>query len=258
MNFLPISIDLSEVIEEFSLDEETSMKMSSYIIGRIAQEYTLKWENLVDKNLRQTREEYKRAMSSFVYQVSGKTEVEFSLSYRQSILPYFIEEGRSPVDEKPFLLNSEKRKQAKDGSFYITVPFRWATPQAVADSGIFSNTMPKEIYNLARRNRVLKGNKIPEQYRIPGVRKEINTPELNVPEYIHKTSLYEGLTRVPASSGKEKRSQYMTWRRVSDKSDPNSWWNGGIQAYKLMDKALDESQIDRVADMAIDEYLQKL
>lgn len=256
--YLPISIDLEDLIEEFELDSEQSLQLSNYIIDRIAQEYTSKWENLVDRNLKQSRGEYKRAMSATQVSTGSGATVQFELSGRVSPLAMWIEEGHGPFDEKPGFQRSDKVKEKKDGGWYLTVPFRWATPQAVADSGIFSNTMPKEIYNLARRNRVLKGNKIPEQYRIPGVRKEINTPELNVPEYAHKTSLYEGLTRVPASSGKEKRSQYMTWRRVSDKSDPNSWWNGGIQAYKLMDKALDESQIDRVADMAIDEYLQKL
>lgn len=256
--YLPISIDLEDLIEEFTLDSEQSLQLSNHIIDRIAQEYTLKWENLVDQNLKQSRGEYKRAMSITQVSMGSGATVQFELSGRISPLAMWIEEGHGPFDEKPGFQRSDKVKEKKDGGWYLTIPFRWANPQAVADSGVFTNIMPKEIYNLARRNRVLKENKIPEQYRIPGVRKEINTPEINVPEYIHKTSLYEGLTRVPASSGREKRSQYMTWRRVSDKSDPNSWWNGGIEAKHLMDKALEESQFDRVADMAIDEFLQKL
>ena len=50
----------------------------------------------------------------------------------------------------------------------------------------------------------------------------------------------------------------MTFRRVSDKSDPNSWFNGGIEGKKLMDRAIELSNISIVADMAIDETLDRI
>lgn len=82
---------------------------------------------------------------------------------------------------------------------------------------------------------------------------------MKVPEYTHKSAKYEGLVRVEASSSeKEKRGQYMTFRRVSDKSDPNSWFNGGIEGKKLMDRAIELSNISTVADMAIDETLDRI
>lgn len=73
---------------------------------------------------------------------------------------------------------------------------------------------------------------------------------------MHKAPIYQGLTKVNiASTEKEKRSGYFTWRRVSENSDPNSWWNGGIVPYKLMDKALEQAKIDVVADKVIDQFL---
>lgn len=256
---VPISIDLSEVVEEFNLDEETSAQLGSHIIDRIAQEYDMRWNNLVDSKLKKSRSEYKRAMSISLTSINGVSEVEFKLSERISPIAMMVEEGKGPFDEKIGFERSDKVKQKKNGGWYLTIPFRWATPQAVADAGVFTNLMPKEIYNLVKRNGSIPKSKLPEQYQTIGKRKEISVPGLQVPEYMHKNSIYEGITRIPAaSSSKEKRSNYFSFRRVSNLSDPGSWWNGGIEARDLMGKALQEAQIDKVADMAIDEFLQKL
>lgn len=254
---LPIRIDLSDVVAEFNLDENTANMLGTAIIDRVVQEYSYKWQNLITSELKQSREEYLRAV--YIDRTSG-TDVTFGLSARESNLALMIEEGKEPWDEKPFLLASPKRKQKKDGGFYITVPFRHATPQAIAESSIFSSIMPQEIYDLAKNNQSpLKRQELPEQHQVLGVRREINIPGLKVPEYIHKAAKYEGLVRVKAeSSEKEKRGNYFTFRRVSDASDPNSWWNGGIQARKLMDRALEAAEIDKVASMAIDETLEQL
>ena len=50
----------------------------------------------------------------------------------------------------------------------------------------------------------------------------------------------------------------MTFRRVSDKSDPNSWIHPGFDARKFMDKALDQTQIPQVVDMVLDNFLSQL
>lgn len=254
---LPIRIDLSDVVAEFNLDENAANMLGTAIIDRVVQEYSYKWQNLITSELKQSREEYLRAV--YIDRTSG-TDVTFGLSARESNLALMIEEGKGPWDEKPFLLASPKRKQKKDGGFYITVPFRHATPQAIAESSIFSSIMPQEIYDLAKNNQSpLKRQDLPEQHQVLGVRREINIPGLKVPEYIHKAAKYEGLVRVKAeSSEKEKRGNYFTFRRVSDASDPNSWWNGGIRARKLMDRALEAAEIDKVASMAIDETLEQL
>ena len=254
---VPINIDISSLIEEFSLDENQTLMIGTTIIDRVAQEYSYRWKNLIDKELKSSRNEYLRGI--FIERVNP-TEIIFGLSNRESSLPLSIEEGHGPWNEKPFLLGSLKAKRTKDGKPFLTVPFRHATPQAIAEAGIFSSIMPQDVYQLAKNSPMpLKRSQLTESQQIPGVRKEINIPGLKVPEYIHKAAKYEGLVRVEASSSEnENRGQYMTFRRVSDKSDPNSWFNGGIIAKRLMDRALEIAQIDRVADMAIDETLERI
>lgn len=257
MAALPIRIDLSDVVQEFTLNQDESNLLATAIIDSVVQEYSMKWQDLVNKELKSSRPEYLKAM--YIERPSA-TEAVFGLSARESKLALMIEEGHGPWDEKPFLLGSLKAKRTKDGKPFLTVPFRHATPQAIAEAGIFSSIMPQDIYQLAKNSPMpLKRSQLPESQQIPGVRKEINVPGLKVPEYIHKAAKYEGLVRVEASSSEnENRGQYMTFRRVSDNSDPNSWFNGGIIAKRLMDRALEIAQIDRVADMAIDETLERI
>ena len=98
-----------------------------------------------------------------------------------------------------------------------------------------------------------------QQYAQLGQRKPIQTAEGIIPAYTHKAPQYQGLVRIDiASTDKENRGGYFTFRRVSDKSDPLSWINPGFEPRKFMDRALDEAQVFEVADMAIDEFLNQL
>ena len=54
------------------------------------------------------------------------------------------------------------------------------------------------------------------------------------------------------------QSMFNTFRRVSDNSDPNSWVNQGITAYKLAEKAMQNFDKDRELDVAIDNQLANL
>ena len=255
---IPLDIDLSELIEEFELTADQALGLGSEIIDRIVAEYTTKWENLVDNGLQQTRTLYKKAM--YVDRVSP-TEVVFGLAAGDDGLALAIEEGKEAYDEKPFFAASSKRKQSIGGGWYLTIPFRYATPGAVAEAGMFKGVLPNEIYDISRSNKgkPIKGSQLPEPYNRVGSRKEIETARGIIPEYIHKAPKFQGLVRINiASTDKEKRGGYFTFRRVSNNSDPNSWIHPGFEARKFMDKALDESQIDTVADMAIDNFLSQL
>lgn len=254
---LPINIDLSEVIAEFSLDESQSNSLGSSIIDRVIEEYTAKWESFIGSSLDQTREEYRKAI---YIDRSSPLEVVFGLSASESELALAIEEGSGPFDEKEGFQNSSKvKRKARKGGWYLTVPFRHATPTAVADSGIFASILPQVIYDIAQEKGPVQKADLPAEFSIPGMRKEISTPEIIVPEYLHVAPKYQGLVKVNiASTEKEKRSSYMTFRRVSDKSDPFSWWHPGFVPKKLMEKALEQAQIGTVTDMAIDKFLQNI
>lgn len=256
---MPLNIDLSEVVEEFALTATQSMELSDVIIDRIVAEYTSKWENLVDNGLKGLRSTYKNAM--YVDKKSS-SEVIFGLREGENGLAMALEEGKAAWDEKPFFEASpRKHRKAMGDGWYLTVPFRHATPEAVAESGIFQSVLPKEIYDIAKNNgcRRVSMAQLPEQYRQLGSRKEIVTASGVIPEYTHKAPKYLGLVRVNVSStNKENRGGYMTFRRVSDRSDPNSWIHPGFDAHRFMDKALDQADIYTVADMAIDNFLAQL
>ena len=253
---LPINIDLGDLVEEFNLSGDQSVFLGSSIIDAVVSEYQLRWQNLISSELHKTRNEYKRGV--FIERESPLS-VTFGLTNRESSIPLMIEEGQPPFDEKEGFRNSPKRKETEDGGWYIDIPFRHATPEAVADFGLFSTVMPRQIYNEVRQLGRLSFMDLPVRESAIGQRKEINRLGVNKPAYIHKVPIYQGLTKVNiASTTNETRSGYFTWRRVSDASDPNSWWNGGIIPYKLMNKALEQAKIDVVADRVINEFLKAI
>lgn len=255
---IPIHVDLSEIVAEFALTGSQAQELGGEIINRVVTEYVNKWENLVNRELKKTRKLYKNAM--YVDRVSP-TEVVFGLAPGQDGLALALEEGKAPFDMKPGFSNSSKKKTSASGGWYLTIPFRYATPDAVAESMVFQNRLPKEIYDIAKGNggKPVKKNQLPTQYAQLGQRKPIQTAEGIIPAYTHKALQYQGLVRIDiASTDKENRGGYFTFRRVSDKSDPLSWINPGFEPRKFMDRALDEAQVFEVADMAIDEFLNQL
>lgn len=253
---LPINIDLGDLVEEFNLSVDQSVFLGSSIIDAVVSEYQLRWQNLISNSLHKTRNEYKRGV--FIERESPLS-VTFGLTNRASSIPLMVEEGQPPFDEKEGFRDSPKKKTAQDGGWYIDIPFRHATPEAVADSGLFASIMPQQTYNAVQKTGRLSFMDLSVKDSAIGERKAINRLGVNKPAYMHKVPIYQGLTKVNiTSTEKEKRSGYFTWRRVSENSDPNSWWNGGIVPYKLMDKALEQAKIDVVVDRVIDEFLNAM
>lgn len=253
---IPISIDISGIEDEFSLSDIQSDELAKSIIDKITVEYTNAWDNTVNNSLDKTRADYKRAM--FVER-SSNNEITFGLqASKENPLPLMLEEGTPSWDEKEAFARSPKRKQSLGGGWYLTVPFRHSASEDAV--GNFASKLPKVIKDIAKaKGSPLTVKDLPEQYRVKGVRKEFTEKGKVIPQYQHKAPQYQGLTRIEASSGEEKsRGKYMTFRRVSSNSDPDSWIHPPMFARKLMDKALDVADISTVADRAIDDYLSEL
>ena len=249
---LPISIDLSPLIEEFALTVEKTSILSNLILDRITEEYRQRWTSLINADLKRTRSDYRRA----IYIERKENEVVFGLrDDPHNPLPMMIEEGHEAWDEKEFFERSKRKKVTIGGGWYLTIPFRHATPEAVAESG-FSTTLPQSVYNVAKQSSSpLSVSQLPEEYRVRGVRREIVTLNKVYPAYTHKSPIYQGLMRVDISSGKENRGGYFTFRRVSDKSDPSSWIHPAFIAKKFMDRALELANVTQITDIAIDQFL---
>lgn len=242
----PIYIDLSGVIDEFILSEDETKSLSRYVLSNISDEYMRYWENNIDSSLKSTRSEYKQAI--FVENPDDYSMV-FGMTPRKSKLAMMLEDGASQFDIKEGLKKSSKKHMKKDGGWYITVPFRHATSEAIAESMAFQGQMPQEIEKLVKTvGRPLKLSDLPAGYQEKRVSRV---------GYQHKAAIYEGLTRQDISSTKnENRGGYFTFRRVSDKSEENSWQHPGFEPLHLMEKTLNELPIDRVVDRSIDQFLQ--
>ena len=243
---LPISINTTDTIDEFSLTREQSQQMNRFILDSVVDSFVRKWEEEVDNSLHSTRAEYKKG----IFQESpDERTIIVGLTPRQSSLSLMLEDGASQFDIKQGMENSDKRHLKAKGGWYISIPFRYATSEAVAESMSFSNKLPKPIEKLVKANsKPLEFNQIPDQYKSIGQNKTSG--------YTHKFNIYEGLHREEIGSGqKEKRGAYMNFRRISDKSDKDAWIHPGFEALKLMEKSIDQIDIGNIVDYAIDEFL---
>lgn len=158
-----------------------------------------------------------------------------------------IEDGVDPYDMKQKLLSSPKAKTAKDGSRYITIPFRHGTPGAKT-----MQNMPKAVYKdvkqlgFSRRNNALVAQSTGREYSwggrykntSEGQRSKIIKKESGYGRYTWKTGLFSGMVRV----GSAKHGQYLTFRRISSKSDPNSWMFPGSKPRPIREAVIENTR----------------
>lgn len=251
---LPVYIDLSEVGASLALTADRMSALSSFVLDRLVQRYSEEWTNVVNKNLRSTRVDYLRAMS---FDRISSTEAIFTLNYSKgNPVPLMLEVGHEPFDEKIGFSQSSKKKMKKGGGWYMTIPFRYASSEALAESGAFAGILPKQIERMAKQSTIpLRQTDLPIPFNGTNQRATIERMNKRVEEYKHKVSVYAGLIRKDISStNKEKRGGYYVFRRVSDKSDPLSWWNKGFERHDFMGQALSNMNIQTTVAMAIDNF----
>jgi hypothetical protein len=185
-----------------------------------------KWEGVAQTKLTTTRNDYMLGLNA-------DSSIEFPDPFTGIITlrgkwPNMLEEGFSAFDMKQGgnggrFKNSPHKKAKKGGGWYLTIPMRHRTPDT-AGSAVGGKSMPKDIYAEARllaAGKSLRGTEA--QY----------PPMTSWTGYQHKNGIYEGLRRNQKTYDKATQSAYFTFRRVSDKSDPRSWWHpgfGGIHA----------------------------
>lgn len=250
---VPVVIDISGVINRLSLYPEEVKGYSRYVLDTLGRRYMELWEKQVNDNLHQTRNAYKSGMRmeyldefNLVFVLEGKGEGKLGI---------MLETGVAPFDIKDGFKKSSKAQHKKGGGWYLTIPFRFATSQAIAESSIFANQMPKPVENIARRSiRPLSVVDLPAEFQKKGVRKEIEQGAITIPEYQHKASVFVGIRR-DVSRG---QGHYMNFRRVSDRSDENSWIHKGFEPHNLMGKALEQlsGELPALIDLAEDKFLK--
>lgn len=168
-----------------------------------------------------------------------------------STSPYgaVIETGQPARDMKAQLLGSPKAKTGKDGKKYITIPFRHGTPGAVG-----MQAMPKNVYNQAktlgfsRRNNILKswftGQKYTWGGKLGDSAQGQRSHSGNHPgaRYTWKSGMYSGMVR----TGKSGHAQYMTFRRISENSDPRSWQFPAVKPRPIREAVIENTREEAI------------
>lgn len=244
---LALNIDASDFIIQSSLSDDEIGGFKSLLLDRLADGFKEEWMNQVNENLHSTRPEYLRGI--FVDRPSEDVVV-MGVTARKSKLAVNLELGQEAFDEKQSFAQSSKRTMKKDGKgWYITIPFRFSTPTALGESSVFSNPLPLAVYKIAKNQTTgIKQSQLPIGLQTKGVREGLNSRGRSFQAYTHKSSLYEGLVKIKDKD--ENRSQYMTFRRVSDLSDPNSWIHPGFLPHNFLGKALDKTDVTSIVRKA--------
>lgn len=181
-----------------------------------------RWQTTVQNKLNSTRPLYLQGLSfdSIVYPYDNDS---FSGAVQlQGKFPNMLETGFSAFDMKIGFSKSDKKIKKQNGGWYLTIPIRHSTP----GSFMYGQSMPKDVYGVAKK----LGNK--ESLSYPGA------GDVSWNGYQRKHKTYDGLTRIIKSYQKATQSQYFTFRRVSDKSDPMSWWHPGFSGVKVAEELM--------------------
>ena len=250
---LSFSIDMGDTISEFSLGREETDSLCDYTLDRVVDEFMTQWETLINGDLRNTRDEYKKGI--YTERPDPRTAI-IGLNGREAKLAMMIEEGHEAFDEKAGFAASEKRHVKDDGEgWWLTIPFRHASSEA-----IMSMKVPGEeitVQDLMKQGATLG----PEDLPAPFDETLTHSLQLNngsVISYRHKAPIYEGMKRENINSVvTERRGGYFTFRTVSDKSDPEAFIHPGFTARKFMDRALNSDKLLKAADAAIQEWLDR-
>lgn len=232
---VPINIDVSDFSGQWNLTSQEQDLFIANVLDEVSSRFAETWYNEAGKVLKQAKKEYQQAI---YIEKLGEDTVLVGL---RGWLPNAIEKGLEPFDIKEGFRASSKRKFKKNGGWYLTIPFRIGTPGIVGESSIFSTIMPNEVYKVALqelkgKGKTLSVDKFPKEFQVKGIRREVTNQITGkvFEQYQHKSSVFEGMKK----SQKEGHGHYVTFRRVSDLSDENSWVHSGIIARNLMDKTL--------------------
>lgn len=263
----PIYIDLSELQNEFSLKQTQVEELGITLVNAITDRIFNNWRVSAMDGLNSSRKQYINALNI------GEISPTKKFIQLTGAFPNMLEEGFGAFDMKPGMLASNKARVSKKGTRFLTIPFRWATPGSIGESEVFANVMPKEVYQVVKQMRptltninqrtIQRGGRldlksIPQQYQAPKTRAGFSDLKTRTtyPEYTHKGPLTEGMIRNQKTYENSTQSSYITFRRVSEKSDPMAFIHQGVSAKNFADKAMQKTDVGGITDRTIDVFLQ--
>lgn len=264
----PITIDLTGLQSQFGLDANTVNQLTEVCVQAVSAAVLANWTALAKRELGSTREEYIQNLNKVD---TGRFEKQIVLT---GVLPNMLEQGAAPFDIKEGFRKSPKARKtiarynrkgvmvSPGGDWYLTVPFRIGVPGTLGQAG-FTGEMPTEVYDIMKkraRGLSLTVPEIPQPYdqsrRRAAIAATPTTPYYA--EYVHKTSIYAGLTKRTAQYAKTSQNTYGTFRRASANSDPLSWIHKGLPARNLAEKAVKITDVDTIVENEVTDFLDAI
>lgn len=182
-----------------------------------------RWEQVAQQGLTTTRADYLLGLNA-----------DDSLQFPDALTgvltlrgkwPNMLEEGFTAFDMKNGFSHSARKHSKQDGGWFLTIPFRHRST-GTTGSAVGGSAMPDDIYAQAR---ALRGGA-----RLTGTEQNY-PPATSWNGYQHKSGIYEGVKKISKTYDKATQNQYMSFRRVSNTSDPQSWWHPGFKGLKAID-----------------------
>ena len=262
-----INIDVQDTINEFALSESQVTSMCNAASEALVLEIQRNWIEAAKRELHSTRNNY---IKGLIVKNEGVGNNSITLV---GPLNNMLEDGAEGFDMKANFMKSAKVKFTKSGNWYLTIPFRFATPGASGEGESFDDVMPQEIYDIVKDKTPqitdggeavqsgsgLKYNEIPVQFQAPTTRESVTIQSINkvFDAYTSKTALYEGLVRNQKSYEEATQGTYGTFRRVSEYSSPRSWIFPGLTARNLADQAISNTDEDIIVNNVVDKILSE-
>jgi hypothetical protein len=246
-----IADDYGLELDSLSVAMVQSISTAVAGLARAAQDH---WISLAQTRLRSSRADYingLRQSESYKQKVSASTQsFEITLVGR---MPNNFEFGMPSFDMKsvrPGWLGGAKARRAKDGSFYTVIPFRHSTSsetnmaytgkaRAVSTPTNLKNQLRSAVreYGLDRMIRTATGQV---------ARGSVSRIPKSAPVHPY----LQGLTRIQNTTRTGGSSQLMTFRVMSENSNPSSWIHPGIKAANLLPEVENwvDNQLDRILE----------
>lgn len=248
---IPVEIDISNLVNKFQLSSNVAEDILQACVEEVAGEIYLNWVNQAKQSLFSTRTQY---VNGLLRLDKGRFEKAIVLTGK---LNNMIESGASPFDIKMGFMKSQKVRYTAAGKWYLTVPFRFGVPGTLGQAG-FSNELPDEVYKVLKKDGQLNKKNIPSPFDLPRSRQAIKQGKIYYPAYQHKSSIFQGVVQQQAAYDKAVQNTYKSFRRAGENSDPNSWIHSGIKAYKLADKAVNNTDISTIVSNKALEMLDNI
>lgn len=215
-----ISVDIGELLAGNQAIADQAFAHVQHAVRATANEAARRWRESVYQ-ARLWEREKTAYLGSIHWEMTGPME---ALVWSDYGLAGEIEEGRPARDMKLCLPTARKARQSKAGVRYLIIPFRHGVP------GTLKNPMPPEIHEEASQlamsrvtgvgRRISASGKVVPQLRYrwaqEGGRLPAGLADKLKPH--HVADPYAGMVRMDTSSGKQKRSAYLTFRTMSAKS----------------------------------------